>query len=130
MNKLLFAAAILSAVTAGIHFWAGGHDVVDPLLAARDLTEAAKFTAYYCWHMVSVLLVAMSIGFGYAALSAGGGRALAIALVALCAAFVLLSLWVGFVSGLGPWQLPQWVLFLPIGLLGCLGLRQGRDSRP
>lgn len=123
MNKALMIAAIMSAGTAGIHFFAGGADVAGPLLAAPELAAEVKFTSYYCWHMVSLLLVAMSLGFGYAARSGEPGRPLVLMLLGLNYAFTLLSLWIGQISGLGIGGMPHWVLFLAIALAAQFGLR-------
>ncbi|MDJ1158131.1 hypothetical protein QNA08_07790 [Chelatococcus sp. SYSU_G07232] len=119
LQPWLAAAALLSAATALIHTFLGGREIAVPLLAARDLAPVPKLTAYYCWHMVTLLLFAMAVGFALAA--AGRGEGLATGLTILAALFALLSL--GLVVGyrVNPWHMPQWALFLPIALCGALG---------
>ncbi len=121
MDPWLLSAAALSLFTAGVHLFAGGAAVARPLLASRELDPVVKYTAYYCWHLVSLVLVAMPIGFGVGAVREES-RELAVLMTALAAAFGLLSVWLVVWTRLGKWRLPQWALFVPIALLGAVGL--------
>ncbi|MEM8684832.1 MAG: hypothetical protein AAGF72_15470 [Pseudomonadota bacterium] len=122
MNGWLLAAASVSGLTCLVHVFAGGSSAARPLLRS-ELDDEAKYTNYYCWHMVSIVIAAMACGFAYAAINASA-RDVAIVMTGLALAFTLWSL------GLIAWQrqpflrLPQWVLFAPIGLLGVLGVLQ------
>jgi hypothetical protein len=120
MSWSLVAAAALSLVTAAIHVFAGGPSVARPLLAAADLDPIAKYTNYYCWHMVTIVLAALPIGFAWAAL--GGPRELAIFTTALAAAFTAWSLALVLWKQQRALDLPQWLLFAPITLAGLVGV--------
>jgi hypothetical protein len=60
MNRLLFVASLLAAFTAIVRIFAGGEDVVSPLLASPIAGEL-KLTLYAVWHMASVALVMSGI---------------------------------------------------------------------
>jgi hypothetical protein len=135
MNRLLVIATILAAVTTAVHMLAGGPDVATPLLASSMAGEP-KLTLYAVWHMVSVVL-AMSVP----ALFIGGlprhahaARYLVLFVSALWCAFGLVFLGVVAIQPEGGWlfKLPQWVLLLPVGLLGLWGgsrtAPQNRDA--
>ncbi len=124
MNHPLFIAALLAASTAAIHVFAGGSDVVVPLLAS-SLAEEPKRTLYAVWNMVSVALVMSA-----AALFAGSlfrfthtTRLLVLFVSALWCAFGTVFLVVAALQPEGGWlfRLPQWALLMPAGLLGLWG---------
>jgi hypothetical protein len=126
MNWILFTAAVLAALTAGIHIFAGGTDIAAPLLAS-SLGDEVRLTLYAVWHMVSVTLVLSAM---VLALGANPRHAFA----ARHAVLFTSALWTGFGAvflvivltrpGEGLlWKLPQWVLFLPVGLFGLWGSR-------
>ena len=123
MNWYLLAAAILSLLTCGAHVFAGGPPTVGPLLRSEDIDPVAKYTNYYCWHIVTLVLLAMPTGF---ALGAYREESLDLALMmtALSAAFMLWSVALILWKYRRPWLLPQWALFLPITILGVVGLLQ------
>lgn len=116
------AASALSGLWAGIHLFVGGSQVAAPLRASRDLPDLARDTAYLCWHLVSVTLLAMAGLFLAAGLGAGGATGLAMAGVALAAGFAALGLILPLMIGAGYVQLPQGWLFLPVIGLGLWGL--------
>lgn len=127
MNRPLLAAILLGSLTSLIHLLAGGQDVAAPLLAA-PLAPAPKFTLYAVWHMATLSLLTSVAGWLYC-LYRPAGAVLGIFLGALWCGFGLVFL---AVSAAFPeyelfWQLPQWLLLLPCGLLALWGLR--RPSR-
>jgi len=120
-NRYLFAAGVLSAITALIHTIGGQLDLVTDLLASNmDAQAQAEWLGV--WHMVTVLLFA----FAYYLLKAGrtDDRKLNIELLHLLA---LLSFLFGavflLVSILREVFAPQFVLIIPIGILILLGIR-------
>ncbi|WP_374656411.1 hypothetical protein [Dongia sp.] len=120
MNGWFAAAAGLSAFTCGLHVVMGGREAARPLLAAAELDRLAKFTNYYCWHLVTIVIGALAVAFAY---SARAGMAADLALFATGIAF-LFALWsLGMIARfrLPPLLFGQWALFLPIGLLGLAG---------
>lgn len=124
MNRLLVIAAILAAVTTAVHVLAGGPDVAAPLLASSMAGEP-KLTLYAVWHMASVVL-AMSVPaliVGSLPRHARAARYLVLFVSALWCAFGLVFLCVVAIQPESGWlfKLPQWVLLLPVGLLGLWG---------
>ena len=121
MNGFLLAAAIASFITFGIHVFAGGRVIAAPLLKARDIPPVAKFTQYYCWHGITIVLFAMGAAFLWAARYPDGVE-LAWLATALAAAFMLwgqaLIIWKKQSTRL----MPQWILFALIAALGLAGL--------
>lgn len=121
MNSYLMAAAGLSALTCGAHVFAGGPSVARPVLADDALDPVVKYTVYYCWHLVTLVLVAMPAGFALGALRPGSQDVAAV-MTALSGAFTLWNVALIAWRYRQPWQLPQWTLFGPITVLGALGL--------
>ena len=63
MNLLLLIAGVLCGIVCLIHAIAGIKTVAKPLLKATDLEDVAKYTRYYCWHIVTIVLAAMTLAF-------------------------------------------------------------------
>ncbi|MCU0490946.1 MAG: hypothetical protein MUD01_05140 [Chloroflexaceae bacterium] len=123
LNYLILSSGVLAAVTATVHIIVGGKEVTRPLLASA-VDYVVKLTMYACWHLVSVALVLSAL----ALLAVGAGLVNAPALVAFVSAlwilfgavFLVVTLVVAQPRGL--LRLPQWVLLLPVGVLGLWGL--------
>jgi len=122
-NWFVLSAGILAGITALIHVIAGGKDIARPLLAG-SVDEVVKLTLYACWHLVSVALFLSSI----ALLGHGAGfynSPETVAFVSIMwfmfgAVFLVVTL--GFANSGALFRLPQWVLLVPVGLLGLWGL--------
>lgn len=115
----LYLASLLSAVTLVIHVFGGGITVARPLLES-NLGAEAKYTNYYCWHMVTIIIAAMAICFFLSA------RAMASVDVALLSSVLALAfaVWSGALTIIKKQHvliLPQWILFLPIAITGFIG---------
>jgi len=121
MNKLLAAAAALSFFTWAVHTFLGGRTTAKPLLEAQDLEPVAKYTNYYAWHIVTIVLLVIAGGFAMASVREQS-RELAILMTGLCAAFTIWSVVLIAWKHRKPLELPQWTLFLPLTVLGALGL--------
>ena len=121
MNLWLAAAAVIAALTTLIHAWLGGREIAAPLLAAERLRNVPKYTMYYCWHLVTIILAGQALAFALAA-SGHASRDLAIFATAGAALFAAWSL--GMIGGfrLRPAHFPQWALFTPMTACGALGL--------
>ncbi len=115
-----YAAALFAAFTYAVHVVAGGRHIARPLLRATDMSEVARYTNYYCWHLVTLTLLAMVIAFALAASS--GSRELGGFATALAAAFMAWNVVLIGWKRLKIAQYPQWVLFLPVVLCGAIGL--------
>lgn len=119
-NWFFLAAAALSIATAAIHVFIGGPEIAKPLLQA-EIPTAPKFTNYYCWHLVSITLVAMAIGFLIPALNASQTMS-ALTWTIISGAFAGWSLALIALKRRPVGELPQWALFTPIFVLGAIGL--------
>ena len=116
----LYAASALSGITALIHIFGGGKSVAKPLLES-SMNDEAKYTNYYCWHIVTIIIIAMAVGFFLAARNSDY-RELGILCSALSLAFALWSCLLIYIKKQKPFELPQWVLFFPIAIVGAIGL--------
>lgn len=121
MNYWFLAAAVLSALTCVVHVILGGRESVRPLFAATHFDHVAKFTNYYCWHLVTIAIAALAVMFAMAARS-GASDDLAVAASAVALMFALWSCGMIMRHRLHPLQFPQWALFLPIACLGFVGV--------
>lgn len=120
MNVWLLTAAALSLITCGLHVFVRGPVVARPLLASQDLRTVAKYTNYYCWHIVTLVLLLMSGSFVISAMT--GGHDLAWLAFVQAIAFMLWSLALVARKRLDPVKVPQWALFLSIASSAVLGL--------
>jgi hypothetical protein len=120
MNYYFLAAAVLSLFSWGVHTFAGGPPTVGPLLRSQDIDPVAKYTNYYCWHIVTIVLLSMAAGFGLAAYREQSFD-IAILMTVLSGAFLLWSIVLIAWKYRHPWKLPQWTLFLPLTALGIIG---------
>ena len=123
MNLWLALAAAFAAATTLIHIVLGGRFVAAPLLAAERLHAVPKFTMYYCWHLVTIMLAALALAFGLAA-TGQGSRDLALFATAGAALFCLWSLGMIGLFRLRIAHFPQWALFAAITVSGTIGLWQ------
>ncbi len=123
-QAFLWSAAAASAITFAVHTFIGGRAVARPLLADRSLPKEAKWLAYYCWHIATVLLAAVTAAFGWAAWS-GAARDLAIAITGLAAILSLLSAGVAIMGGINPLRFPSTSLLAVVACLGGAALLAG-----
>lgn len=121
INPGFAAASLLALVTFGVHTFVGGVFVARPLLASRELTPAGLWLNYYCWHIVTVLLLVMSAGYAWAA-TRPDALDLAVFLTLLAAILSPLCVWVAIKGRIAPWKFPAASLFALIALAGFLGL--------
>ncbi len=134
MNKILATASALAAFTAVLHTFGGTPEIETPLLHA-PLAPEISLLLYACWHLVTVALALSAIGLF---ISAKPGHAMQSHYMAIFISFM----WIGFglvfvivdvtYSGLPMLlKLPQWILLIPIGLLGlwgCVRLKVSHNS--
>jgi FtsH-binding integral membrane protein len=121
MNGFLLAAAIASFLTFLAHLFWGGYEVAKPLLSAPDIQEMPKLTTYYCWHIVTLMLLIMACAYAYVSLSQSD-IPLTVTVTSIAAACALLSIGLIVTRRLKPLDYPQWAFFISITLLGVLGL--------
>ena len=121
MNIWFAAAVLTSAATFLIHTFVGGRMVARPLLAAEGLGKVSKYTNYYCWHMVTIVLAAQTLAFAITAQNPSE-RILAMFASGGALAFMVWGLAMIAIFKLRMTNYPQWLLFLPTALLGMAGL--------
>ena len=121
MNSLFFwLAGALSAVWFAVHLFVGGRQIAQPLLQATALDPLVRNTQYLCWHFTSVAIAAMAGFFFWGAYA--GVSAFAVAGTVLASGFFVVG--VGLVFGMkeNHLTLPQGWLFVPVTVLGLVGL--------
>ena len=123
MNLAFAIAGGLTLLIWGIHTFLGGPTIARPLLEA-EMEVVAKYTNYYCWHIVTITLAAMGGGFLYAAW-VPEGRDVGILVTALCAAYALWSLLLVAWKHRKPFDLPQWLLFVVVTGVALVGVFRG-----
>jgi hypothetical protein len=116
----LWVACVFSLVVCALHVWLGGREAARPLLDS-ELRSIPKYTNYYAWHMVTIVIAAMGAAFAYAAL-VPDGRDVGLAALGLAIAFTLWSLTLIAWKYRRPTLLPQWLLFLSVSIAGAVGL--------
>lgn len=114
---LIWAASASSLATFAVHAFVGGVFVARPLLSDPGLPKAAKWLAYYCWHVVTMLLLAMALAFSAVAMGLLARNA-ALGLSGFCAACSLLSIAVAIKARIEPWRFPSTTLFALTAALG------------
>ena len=62
----LWAAALVSAVSWGIHTFVGGGQIV-PALFGSDLKKMPKYVLFFVWHIATITIAAIAIGYGLCA---------------------------------------------------------------
>lgn len=123
INVYLLAAGMLASITFLIHTFYGGEEIAKPLLKSK-LDQDVKMTVYATWHMATVTLLA-SAG---VLLCAGAGYSIPYELLLFVSVgwilFGLVFLWINLckVQPRTLFGLPQWVMLLPVGILGILGV--------
>lgn len=121
MQIWLMTAGVAAGAVCALHIFLGGPAVAKPLLRAKDMNPVARYTNYYCWHTVTIVLASMALAFVLAALSPPAVE-LAWAATLLSAAFALWSIGLVVWKKQKPLHLPQWLLFVAVTALGGVGL--------
>ena len=121
MDLLFLGASATSIATCLVHVIVGGKFVARPLLADEELSRVTKFTAYYCWHLVTITIAALALAFFIAATNPAA-ISLAIFATGGSVLFVVWSLAMITMFKLRPMHFPQWILFLPGAILGMAGI--------
>jgi len=121
-NKYWIIAGVLNLLTFFLHLIGGQLDLVNPMIeTSLNLEKSSQLVG--AWNMVTIVLFVTS----YILLSAGLGRKYAtnnemIKLIGyLNLSFCLPFIIAGFYYGL---LVPQWIFFLPIGVLTMIGLNK------
>lgn len=124
MNIWIFIAGLIGVFTSLVHIFAGQVDPVRPFLAS-DLPDIPKATLLGCWHMVSAILVICGVVLtyiGWYAIAALYSLVVGIALCYIVFALIFVAVGWYYFKLQTFYKLPQWVLLLPVGLLGLVGV--------
>ncbi|PCI59997.1 MAG: hypothetical protein COB37_10195 [Kordiimonadales bacterium] len=121
MNWYFLGAAAASFFTFAVHTFVGGPAIAGPLLEASDLKKVPKFTNYYCWHLVTIVLFAMGGAFAWAAYFPEGIELGWLSFL-LAVSFMVWNLIMIVKHQLKLMQFPQWILFLGISIFAAPGL--------
>ncbi|MEP3347497.1 MAG: hypothetical protein ABJN34_08170 [Litoreibacter sp.] len=123
INYFFAICAGVSGLILLLHMFAGSPNIANPMRNCEELHPVVRETNYYCWHLVSISLLQLSISFGWAAIAPS---AYLVAVIAVFTAFAF-SIW-GMVLVVTIRQkfqyMPQGLLFLPLALIGLAGLLQ------
>ena len=120
-NIPILIAGIVMALTTLLHLTGGQYDHVVPLLAS-NLEPTDKVVLLGVWHMVSVTLMLMAYWLLKYGLKPIANQTSAMRLMAwlnLLFAFVFIAVSIARLT-----FAPQWILFLPIGMLIVVGLKK------
>lgn len=120
-NMWMFAAAVLAGGCGLLHAVLGGLEIAGPLLRAKDIPDVSKYVNYYCWHLVTITLFAMSASFVWVAFD-GAQIGLAVIWTIMAALFCAWSIGLVIWKRQSLWAMPQWILFLPVAITAALGL--------
>lgn len=124
MNTWFLAAAALGVLTCLAHLFLGGRGAARPLLAADGLASMPRYTHYFCWHIVTILLAAQGGGYAWAAM-APDGLDVAVILTLIALATTLWNFLMIARHRLKWQQHPQFIFFLPMTILGTGGILAG-----
>ncbi|MDO5098480.1 MAG: hypothetical protein Q4D85_06930 [Corynebacterium sp.] len=124
-NNFFAAAAILSAMTLLIHIFVGGPETIDPLFASGEIPEQAIFTLYYVWHLASILIGFLVIGFALVWRNPSNYQ-LAGGLTGIAIAAAVWDLFMVSIFSLSPITYGQWILFAAIAGCALLGVKTTR----
>lgn len=117
MNLYLFLASLAALAVCLTHLILGGKEIVCPFLAVETMPGIARYTMYYCWHLVTITLFGMAFTFLMAA-RPSGARELAIFATAGAVSFAALNFGMNRWLKLSFVRHPQGFLFLPVAALG------------
>jgi hypothetical protein len=118
MNWWMLAGAVMAAICAGGHAFAGWNTFYRPIASAiTDELQAGVFTGM--WHMITIHFALSALALGIVAVHAGGSTAgwlIAAQFAGYAAAYFLISLRLG-----GVFKVFQWLPFAATALLAAAG---------
>ncbi|WP_265501771.1 hypothetical protein [Paracoccus beibuensis] len=103
-----------------IHLTVGEKEVVRPLLASREFKDDTKYVLFLCWHLVTLVMAGAAAGYVAAAMS-NEWRDFALAGTILIALLALWSFTVVIWKRQRHRDMPQWIAFAAVALLGLAG---------
>ncbi len=123
-NYYLIIAGILNFLTFLLHLIGGQLDLVNPLLDS-DLSTSIISEWVGVWNMITIVLLATSIALLYAGFKQKLTKDLITFIGYLNLSFCLPFIGSGFYFSL---LVPQWIFFLPIGILTIIGIKKRKGD--
>lgn len=126
-NIYWIIAGLINLFTAFMHAIGGQLTLVNPLLDS-NLNNQCKTEWLGAWHCITILLFVMAyyiLKFGFAKSSNANIellKMLGILHLLFCLPFILSSVYMQVFA-------PQWILFLPMGVLVFLGIKKHQSSK-
>ena len=120
-NTWLFAAGIAALLVNLLHVFAGGPEIIRPVLRSETLHDVPKYVNYYCWHLVTLTIAAMGIGLIWAAIDPTQ-TGLAWMWTVMAVLFTLWSVILVIWKKQKPFHMPQWTLFAVVSVLAIIGM--------
>ncbi|MFS2316423.1 hypothetical protein RMQ97_00675 [Maricaulis sp. D1M11] len=124
MNIWFLIAGGLGVLTCLAHVFLGGREVAKPLLQADGLTSLTRFTQYFCWHIVTLVLAVQAASFFYAGVYPAGAD-IAVVMTILSLGTALWNFAMNYAHRLKWQRHPQFVFFVPMTILGGAGIFAG-----
>lgn len=121
LNRPLMAAGAIMAFTCALHVFAGGPDIIGPLMRS-DIPLEPRATLHVVWHMISVVLGGCGAALFYLARRPNPALwwAVVFCQIAFAALFITIT-----ISSMGHlFALPQWTLFAATSALMIWGARR------
>jgi len=119
-NKYWLTASVLAFTTAIIHLYQGQLDLINPLLES-ELSSQIKTELLGVWHMISLLLLATAGVYLFFAIKNLPSSITLCLLSNLYFAFGLVFIGVSLFTGNFA---PQFILLIPIGFFGLIGIKK------
>ncbi len=131
MNRPLLVATLIATFTAILHAFGGTPEIEGPLLQS-NMPQEVGLMLLACWHMVTAALTLTAISLGLALRNPNPTSLAKVTLISYLwlsfgGVFILIDLLYA-----GPHmllQLPQWVLLLPVGILGLWGVNTANQQQ-
>ncbi|WP_074405703.1 hypothetical protein [Aquimarina megaterium] len=125
-NKYWIIAGVINIFTAILHLIGGQLDLINPLMES-SIALQIKTELLGVWHMVTIMLFASSIFyFKYGFNTTKKADIVLVSFIsylyiAFSFAFIFSSVYKSILA-------PQWVLLLPIGILGIIGVKKSKTN--
>ena len=125
INKYYLTSAALSAFILLVHFFAGGDSIAKPFLENVNITDEVKFVQYFCWHIATLSILFLAVSFAYCAWNSRN-VAMAVSTTAFTGSISILGIVMAPLVGISYELMPQGFLFVPMTILGFMGIRKAK----
>lgn len=127
INKFFMAAGVMAIFTSILHTFSGTLEIYAPLFEST-IDQRVMLLLYVCWHIVTVFLILSAIFLILCAKSNDKKSSTAlvffISIVWIASGLVFVVVSMIYLGLSGIVILPQWILLIPVGIVGLLGCRK------